>query len=697
MHHMHDAYNALRMGSGHLFEVEPVGSSEIEERISKVYDHLYANASVRTPPQIAHEVGKLLHAALFVEQNKNVKPAFSFAKGELASLMRNETSLVASVAERIHKDFRAMNLAWQLYKKRDKPQLSAADLAFSAAQLSGISVSTLGRDIFGDALEVFRSQWAKRHGGQFFTDQRVTRLAMRLLRFDPWNGDDLVDICCGTGGFLLAGLHHMAATGTSRNGGSEVDLASTALKVLKGQEVDEEVRGIANAALASRIGTPDHVLVNPGNSLDPSAFAGANGDIRYDAHRCAASNPPFGTKITVKDNNILRYYELAAGERGLSPRPPDILFLEQNLRVLQPGIGRLAIVLPYQLLSGPQARYVRAWLLPRAQLVAVVDLPGETFQPHTGTKTCLLVVRRREHQLDQAGSETDPPVFMAMPRWIGHDRRGRPVYRREPDGSLTSEVLSDMEQVGDAYGAFADGLDPRSIHPDSFVVSPSSILTDSQLHLNALFHRPVSREKTRTSRGPRGRAVSWKTVRLGEVVERIFYPGRFKRHYVSSDEGGVPFLGGTNVSQLLITTDKYLASNDPRLHDLIVRTGWVLVTRSGSTGIVSLVPPSWDGWAMSEHVIRIVPNPDAMSGEYLFAFLRTRFAQDMISRGVFGSVIDEITPEFIGSLQMPVPKSRAVLKRVEERVRRGEQGRQQAIEDLAEASEELQTLLGSYS
>ena len=58
-------------------------------------------------------------------------------------------------------------------------------------------------------LKTIRGQWAKQVGGQFFTDSLVTKLAMTFLDFDPRKGDDLVDICSGTGGFLLAGLNHI--------------------------------------------------------------------------------------------------------------------------------------------------------------------------------------------------------------------------------------------------------------------------------------------------------------------------------------------------------------------------------------------------------------------------------------------------------------------------------------------------------
>src|SRR5262249_35204754 len=134
--------------------------------------------------------------------------------------------------------------------------------------------------------------------------------------------------------------------------------------------------------------------------------------IREGCHLCAASNPPFGTKTTVKDSRVLRTYDLARlTSRSIADstpngsyytRPPDILLLERNVRLLKPGAGRLAIVWPSQLLSGPQPPFVREWLLRQAELLAVIDLPVETFQPHTGTKTSLVVVRRREKPLAQA-------------------------------------------------------------------------------------------------------------------------------------------------------------------------------------------------------------------------------------------------------------------------------------------------------
>lgn len=676
-----------------------VGSTlELQQRIEKIYDHLYANASMRTPAGISAEVGKVLHAAMFKEEH-SAAPAFQFGRSELATLMNGGTLLENQLANEVRRWFKDMNAAWGLYDGDVRIALDDFDIGYVCAQLDGIAISDRGRDVFGDALEIFRSQWAKRVGGQFFTDQRVAALAVALLRFDPRQGDDLVDICAGTGGFLLAGLNHIAELLEEQGHfeSSETDVVSLAADSLKGQEVDSEVSDVANATLQSRMGTLRNPLVVVGDSLKPGAFGTDHlAGIQSDSHLCAATNPPFGTKITVKDPKVLQQFDLASapqkgvngrgGNKGVSPRAPDILLLEQNVRLLKPGIGRLAIVLPYQILSGPQTLYIREWLLRHVQLLAVIDLPAETFQPHTGTKAALVVIKRRERPLRDHSEIADPSVFMSAPKWIGHDRRGYTVYRRTEDGKLTGEILTDFPEVRAAFKSFERNEDPSLTHSLSFRVEPEALTKDPLLRMNASFHRTAGSQEKRSSALQR---QGWKTARIQDVVDNIFYPGRFKRNYVDRYPAAVPFLGGANISQLIVTTDKWLSHNDPKLESLRVSAGWLLVTRSGSTGIVSSVPPAWEGFAISEHVIRIVPNSEKLDPAYIQAFLRSEYGQEQLSRGVFGSVIDEITPEHIGQIEMLIPTTTRRMEDIVGRVKQAEDARQLAIESLSIAVTQL--------
>jgi len=152
-----------------------------------------------------------------------------------------------------------------LYPASERLMLNDFDLIFTCLKLQGIMLSSEDRDVIGDALELFRSYWSKSLGGQFFTDAQVTKLAIELLCFDPFEGDTLADICAGSGGFLLAALSHAKNLATSR-GRSELQTDELLARVLYGQEADAEVQEFGNAALTSRT-TREFKIIARGNSL----------------------------------------------------------------------------------------------------------------------------------------------------------------------------------------------------------------------------------------------------------------------------------------------------------------------------------------------------------------------------------------------------------------------------------------------
>jgi type I restriction enzyme M protein len=98
------------------------------------------------------------------------------------------------------------------------------------------------------------------------------------------------------------------------------------------------------------------------------------------------TNPPFRSKIPIKDKSILEQFALAhiwecekeAGvwkmtDRLQSSVPPEILFIERCTQFLVPG-GRLGIVLPDSILGSPGLGYIREWLIQNHRIVASIDL-----------------------------------------------------------------------------------------------------------------------------------------------------------------------------------------------------------------------------------------------------------------------------------------------------------------------------------
>lgn len=137
-----------------------------------------------------------------------------------------------------------------------------------------------------------------------------------------------------------------------------------------------------------------------------------------------------------------------------------------------------------------------------------------------------------------------------------------------------------------------------------------------------------------------------------KLIQKVFMPGRFRRTYVKKGFG-IPFLSGKNIIQSTQDDIKFLAKTK-NVESYIIKTGWVLITRSGTIGRTSLVTQQWDNLAATEHIIRIIPK-DIDSG-YLITFLHSNYGQNQIKRFIYGSIVDEISETQIKQIVIPVPE-----------------------------------------
>jgi type I restriction-modification system DNA methylase subunit len=669
--------------------------SIFEKNINEIFDYTYSNTSIRVPSKVGVEVGKILYTGLFREEYENRKTAFNFSNSEIDLIRNFNNEYIKKISADFKKSFTMMNKKLNLYS--EKVKFDDKELVYILSFLNKIIFSNKDYDLFGDALEIFRSKWSKQEGGQFFTNQTVTSLALELIQYDPLKGDDLVDICAGTGGFLLSGFHKIWKD-VNKKKITLKQITLLAKKSLKGIEIDKDVSEVGNNTLSARLGSKEHKLISCFNSLDNNLIINSK-NIKYNNHQCLATNPPFGAKIQVRDINMLKSFELSRMKgksinsisisKKNSSKSPDILFVEQNIKLLKPGEGRLAIVMPYQLVSGPEATYLRYWILKECSLLAVIDLPGETFQPHTGTKTSLVVLKRRKKVLSNLKSNNDKSVFMSTPRWIGHDRRGNSMFERTTDGKISNKILTDFPDVEEDFKNFRNNKKIKNTKISQEIDS-IEIFKDEYLRFNAMFYRQKNQANNfKTSKN------KFQIVKLEILIKKIFYPGRFKRNYVDYYKGAVPFLGGSNVTELITKTNKWIREDDPNIDQLRVREGWILVTRSGSTGIVSSVPRAWDGFAISEHVIRIIPDEKILPKEYIIAFLKSKLGQLELSKGIFGSVIEEISPKSISEINLLIPKDKKILNKIVKEIKESEKSRNLSMQSNVNAMNEIENFFSN--
>ena len=340
------------------------------------------------------------------------------------------------------------------YIFRDEVGLDVSNpvLAYIVGELQRFSLIQTKADAKGIAYEQLVGANLRGDRGEYFTPRSVCKMAAEMLLAtlppDRWLDISVIDPAVGTGGFLVALMNvwydHIREL--ERNRWAEDD-----------QRVDSEtqdrIRRVAQGHLFGVDFNPTLVraaqmnLVMHGdgstnvfhaNSLLPPGEwpEDIREHVRLNHFDAIVTNPPFGDKIQIDDPHILAQYQLAQRRSSV---PPDQLFIERCVQLLRPG-GRLAIVLPDSILTNPGFVPVRRWILTNTRVVASIDLPTETFQPHTGTQTSVLLLQKKsagEMAIERAANRLNPyEVFMAMPRGVGHDRRGNTLYRRTPEGNL---------------------------------------------------------------------------------------------------------------------------------------------------------------------------------------------------------------------------------------------------------------------
>jgi len=90
--------------------------------------------------------------------------------------------------------------------------------------------------------------------------------------------------------------------------------------------------------------------------------------------------------------------------------------------------GKLAIVLPEASIFGGRIyKELRNTLLQSYKIKAIFSLPQETFQPFTGIKSSILV-------LENSKAKDDDKVIFADIQNIGHDKRGKILYKFDLNG-----------------------------------------------------------------------------------------------------------------------------------------------------------------------------------------------------------------------------------------------------------------------
>lgn len=486
-------YNDIPSADGNLEEVNRPNRSTLKNAsddnlifvFRTCHNHIYVNEGMQKQPAF-FELLKVIFCK--IEDERNIpKPLEFYATSE----ERSNSDGQLTVKSRIDKIFARVKKEKKnakIFDSNDSIKLNPRTLSYIVSELQKYRLLNTRIDIKGKAYEEIVGANLRGDRGEFFTPRNVMTMVIEMI--NPTIDEKVLDSSCGTGGFLVTVMTHAMKQ-------LEIDFEKDIGKP-KSEWNDNEKRmfqdRISTMAMNNYYGfdiNPDlvkatkmNVVMNndgSGNILKTNSLlpphewtddfkTRLSNALQIDKRSLVnedsigyfdviVTNPPFGSKIPIKDHAIVKQFKLARiwenkgktgnwtmTERYQSSVYPEILFIERCWQFLKPG-GRMGIVLPDALLGSPGTGYIREWMIKNTKIIASVDLHEDTFQPRNGTQTSILILQKKTPEEiareESTGQMADYNIYMAIVDKIGHDKRRNTLFKRDEEGN---EILLPEKQ-----------------------------------------------------------------------------------------------------------------------------------------------------------------------------------------------------------------------------------------------------------
>ena len=442
----------------------------LKELIAEMEDEVLANAGV----DVFEEVFKLIFTKLYDEyKSRNDKTIISHFISQMNEGERGDYEKVKKVVSGVgDAKFRVLEFRntgqsegelrakiqslfddakhqWAgVFSPDSKITLTPSHLSICVSSLQNVKLFNSNLQIVDEAFEYLVNKSSKGEKGQYFTPRHVIDMCVKML--NPKRGEYMIDPAAGSCGFPVHTIFHMTGHLFSAEEISEEEKQD----VLKVFGIDFDEKAVRVARTLNLIAGDGETNVLHLNTLDYERWAETTqtqdwqaaygkgyarlqeretekGNAKTFQFDLLMANPPFAGDI--KESRIIHKYDLGFDKNG-KPKSKvgrDILFIDRNLEFLKSG-GRMAIVLPQGRFNNTSDIEIRGFIAERCRILAVVGLHGNTFKPHTGTKTSVLFVQKWDDVL--CPKMENYPIFFGVSEKAGKDNSGEYVYVTNGNG-----------------------------------------------------------------------------------------------------------------------------------------------------------------------------------------------------------------------------------------------------------------------
>lgn len=443
----------------------------LKDLIMELEDEVLANAGV----DIFEEVFKLIFTKLYDEMASSddriqIEAEFKILKKQHSERTDKEILNAIDSEEFRNLEFRSRGDAYhtkevinELFKKAKNKRpwifeqgdpLRITDenhLQICVWFLQNVKLFNSNLQVIDEAFEYLVNKSSKWEKGQYFTPRNVIDMCVYMM--NPQSTEYMIDTACGSCWFTVHTLFNVWKKLVNQGKAQFANFSNQKLTTEQKEYVnkvfwiDFDEKSVRVARTLNMIAGDGKTNVLHLNTLDymrweeklkDSSWMKTYAEWYYRLLDLAENrkepkkfnfdlilaNPPFAGDI--KDSRLISNYEVAFNKwKKVNKVSRDILFIERNLDFLKPW-GRMAIVLPQGRFNNTSDERIRSFVMERARLLAVVGLDGNTFKPHTGTKTSVLFIQKRDDEINP--KIDDYEIFMAVSECSGKDNSGEEIY-----------------------------------------------------------------------------------------------------------------------------------------------------------------------------------------------------------------------------------------------------------------------------
>jgi len=618
----------------------------LPEVFREIQSFLYTNSNIPRVERLGGEMIRLLFCKIYDEVHTRGSAAF---RAEFHESPERVGLRIRELFDKVKESYP------DVFGPEERISLDDKSIQYVVGKLQPYTLVGTARDVVSEAFQAFWGTGLRGEKGQFFTPRNVVRMCVEMLA--PQDGERVIDPACGSGGFLVEVL---ARDSQIYGIDKEIDL----VKICK--------------AYMAILGD-GHRNIYCADSLLPASWPPDMASTLLDeSFDVVLTNPPFGAKIFVEDEYLLRSYCLghqwvcSSGRwkmtNRVSRQVPQLLFVERCLQLLRPG-GRMAIVLPDGVFGNPSDRYVWEFIGEHARVLAIVSLPAETFLPSTHTKTSVLF-------LEKTVPDGDYEFFMAIANRVGHDKNGKTLYKIDPGGRYILDQTGNRvvdDDLPAIAAIFRDWIERGKIQQEShlgFIIRRAEV--NDHIFIPGYYNPETSRLLKEMERSGRYRLVTIQelvkqrviSIKRGNEVGSRFY-----------GMGDVPFVRTSDIVNWEIKIDpvkcipeevyeQYRRRQDIRQDDiLLVTDGTFLIGRT------ALVTPLDKRVVIQSHIRRIrCLQPDVLHPYLLLYLLNTEIVQRQIAEKTFVQATISTVGDRLAEIILPIPKDAEAKEAIVERV-----------------------------